>query len=226
MTGSHPERSEGPAVAVVAGESLTLLPERVAFWNARGTLLIADPHFGKAASFRALGVPVPHGTTGENLARLDEVLARTAASRIVFLGDFLHAAEGRAPRTLDAVSEWRARHASIDMLLVRGNHDARAGDPPKAFEMRCVDSPHVELPFVLDHHPRAHDAGYVLAGHLHPGARLSGTGRARAWLPCFWFGARVGVLPAFGEFTGLGEIAPVEGDRVYVVAEESVIEVR
>lgn len=209
---------------IVAGESLILLPERAALW--RETLLVADPHFGKAATFRALGVPVPHGTTGENLARLDEILNRTAARRIVFLGDFLHAPEGRAPRTLDAVSEWRARHASVEMLLVRGNHDVRAGDPPKEFDMRCVSAPHEELPFVLDHHPREHDAGYVLAGHLHPGARLAGAGRARAWLPCFWFGTRVGVLPAFGEFTGLGEISPAPGDRVFVVADDEVVEVR
>jgi metallophosphoesterase superfamily enzyme len=33
-------------------------------------LLVADPHFGKAATFRALGVRVPRGTTEGTLARL------------------------------------------------------------------------------------------------------------------------------------------------------------
>lgn len=39
------------------------LPQRVAFWLARRWLVVADAHFGKAAVFRARGVPVPRGTT-------------------------------------------------------------------------------------------------------------------------------------------------------------------
>jgi metallophosphoesterase superfamily enzyme len=46
---------------------LLLLPEKAVFWPAQGMLIIADIHFGKAASFRAQGIPVPRGTTTENL---------------------------------------------------------------------------------------------------------------------------------------------------------------
>ena len=42
-------------------------------------------------------------------------------------------------------------------------------------------------------------------------------------LACFWFGREAGVLPAFGEFTGCAEIAPISGDRVWVVAGSEVI---
>jgi len=209
----------------IAGEQLRLLAERAVFWERTSTVFVADPHFGKAAAFRAAGVLVPRGTTGETLSRLDAALDRTRARRIVFLGDFLHAREGRAPETLAAINDWRARRSEVEMLLVRGNHDKRAGDPPKELEMRCENAPVVEAPFVFAHHPVRSDSGYVLSGHVHPAARLSGAGRQHSRLPCFWFGAGVAVLPAFGEFTGLADIDPVPGDGVWVIAEGEVIAV-
>jgi len=217
---------DGEAIAEIAGERLVLLGERAAYWERARTLLVADPHFGKAAAFRAAGVPVPRGTTTGSLARLDSAVARTGARRIVFLGDFLHAREGREAETTRVVGEWRSRHAAIDMLLVRGNHDARAGDPGPEIDIACVDGPVVESPFVFTHKPAVSSAGYVLCGHVHPGARLTGPGLERAWLPCFWFGVGTGVLPAFGEFTGLGDITVGPGDRVWVVADGSVMQLR
>ncbi len=214
------------AELTVAGEPLVLLAERAAYWPSASTLLIADPHFGKAATFRAAGVFVPGGTTTETLRRLDLALDATDAVRIVFLGDFLHAREGRAPETLHAINEWRIRRSDVEMLLVRGNHDARAGDPPRELDIHCETGPVVEAPFVLAHHPMRSDEGYVLAGHVHPGVRLRGIGRQQARLPCFWFGASTAVLPAFGEFTGLADIEVEEGDRVWVVAESDVIRVQ
>ncbi len=212
-------------VVDLAGERVRLLPERALLREADGTLFIADPHWGKAAAFRAAGVPVPGGTTASGLARLDAALARTGARRLVFLGDFLHAREGRAPGTLATLAAWRERHAAMEVVLVRGNHDRHAGDPPRDFRIVCLDAPVVEAPFVLLHHPAPRAEGYALGGHVHPAVRLAGPGRQREFLPCFWLGARVGVLPSFGDFTGAAEVSPAPGDRVYVVAGEEVVPV-
>ena len=114
---------ERDALVDIAGERIRLLAERAAYWERTRTLLIADPHFGKAAAFRAAGVPVPRGTTTGSLSRLDAALSRTGAARIAFLGDFLHAREGREAETTRVVGEWRCRNGSIDMVLVRGNHE-------------------------------------------------------------------------------------------------------
>jgi DNA ligase-associated metallophosphoesterase len=209
----------------VVGEELELIPDRAVYWRARSTLLVADPHFGKAATFRAAGIFVPEETTAATLSRLDALLDATRARRIVFLGDFLHAREGRHPATFDAIEAWRARHGSIAMLLVRGNHDRRAGDPPQSLRIECVDGPHLEGPFALAHHPEPVTGTYVLAGHVHPGARLYGSGRERARVPCFWFGRESAVLPAFGEFTGLANIETNPGDRVWVTTGQEVIPV-
>lgn len=215
---------DGAASVAIRGETLWLLPQRVAYWVAARTLLVADAHFGKAAAFRSLGVAVPGGTTGAALERLDAALDATGARRVVFLGDFLHAREGRAPATLAAVSAWRARRPEVEMLLVRGNHDRGAGDPPPEAGISCADAPVVEPPFVLAHHPADSRDGYVLAGHVHPGALLVGAGRQRERLPCFWQRRGCLLLPAFGDFTGLGEIAPEPGDRVFILAGDEIVQ--
>ena len=65
---------------------------------------------------------------------------------------------------------------------------------------------------------------YILAGHLHPTVVLRQRGD-RLRLPCFHFGARVGVLPAFSTFTNGVVVQPERGDRVYVIAEQRVVAV-
>jgi DNA ligase-associated metallophosphoesterase len=209
----------------IAGEKLVLLPERAAFWPARATLFVADFHLGKAASFRAAGIPMPSGTTSENVERLGRALDRTHARHVVFLGDFLHSAEGRAPRTLERFASWREERKSVALTIVRGNHDKKAGDPPGEWNVACVEAGESLGPFVLNHEPGPSRRGYALAGHIHPAVRLSASGEASLRLPCFWFGVRCGVLPAFGAFTGSAVVRPRAGDQVFVIAEKEVLQV-
>ena len=208
----------------VAGEKVVLLHERAMFWPARATLFVADFHLGKAASFRRAGIALPSGTTAENVERLGRAIDRTRAARVTFLGDFLHSKHGRTQGTLERFAAWRAARAGIEMTLVRGNHDVKAGDPPEAWSMRCIDAGEVEGPFVLNHEPGPVVGGYALAGHVHPAVRLTGGGDSLR-LPCFWFGARHGVLPAFGAFTGHAEVRPKRGDQVFVIAGHDVLKV-
>jgi DNA ligase-associated metallophosphoesterase len=208
------------------GELLTLLAERALLWERTGTLVVADAHFGKAAAFRAAAIPLPGGTTTETLSRLSTALGRTGARRLLLLGDFFHARSGRAPATLAAIADWRQRHADLEIVLVRGNHDRGAGDPPREWRFDCHDEPWIEPPFAFRHHPGEEAAGYVLAGHVHPAISIAGLGRQRERLPCFLFGERIGILPAFGDFTGAAAIRPRLGDRVYGVAGEEVIPIR
>ncbi len=205
------------------GVRLRLLPQRAAYLPALHLLLVADAHIGKAQSFRRLGVPVPGGTTDEALARLSEAVQATGARHIVFLGDLLHSARGRAAATLDAVARWRQAHPALALTLVRGNHDSHAGDPPASWGVHCVDGPlrPADCPaLALAHHPEPVPGAYVLAGHVHPAAVL-GRGIDRLRLPCFHFGPQVGVLPAFGGFTGMHVLPRGPGDRVVVIAGEA-----
>jgi DNA ligase-associated metallophosphoesterase len=211
----------------LAGRDAVLHPSGAAYLPAEHTLLVADAHFGKAVSFRQLGVPVPQGTTTETLARLADVVAQCGATRIVFLGDFLHSARSHAAPTLAAIDRWREQHASLQLTLVRGNHDDRAGDPPAHLGIEVVDEPLRLGPFALCHHPKPVSGAYVLAGHWHPCISVGGRAFERLRLPCFWFGddtgalphQAVGVLPAFGSFTGMHRIEARAGDRIFPIAD-------
>ena len=209
----------------VGGASLVLLAERAVFVPGQAALLVADVHVGKAASFRGLGVPVPGGTTDGTLARLSAALAASGAARLVVLGDFVHSARSYARATLDALARWREAHAALRITLLRGNHDARAGDPPAHLGFEVVDAPLRCGSLLLAHEPEPQPDAYVLAGHLHPGVVVGARGFDRLRLPCFHFGARVGVLPAFGEFTGSRVMPREDGDRVFAIAEHRVYEV-
>lgn len=208
----------------LAGAELALLPSGAAFLPEHACLLVADAHLGKAQSFRTLGLPVPEATTGQTLSALDADLARTGARHVVFLGDFLHSARSHGASVLQALADWRARHLALELTLVRGNHDERAGDPPAHLGMQVVDEPLALGPFALCHHPQPRPEGYVLAGHWHPCVRLHGRAHQRLRLPCFWLGTSVGVLPAFGSFTGMHPIERQPGDRVFAIADDLVRE--
>jgi metallophosphoesterase superfamily enzyme len=110
-------------------------------------------------------------------------------------------------------------------MLVRGNHDRHAGDPPDDLRINCVNAPAFVPPFVLRHEPADSADGYTLAGHLHPGIVLAGPALQRERLPCFWLTPRAAVLPAFGGFTGLAPVRPEPDDRIFVIAEHDVIPV-
>ena len=210
----------------LAGEDVLLLPERALYWPRAETLVAADFHWGKGATFRAAGIPIPFGSTREDLARLDSALQQTCARRLIILGDLFHARTGRvASRTLAELRRWRANQRGLELLLVRGNHDRHAGDPPDDLHVNCVNAPAFVPPFVLRHEPGAAEDGYVLAGHMHPGVVLAGPGLQRERLPCFWLTPRWAVLPAFGSFTGLAPVFPSQEDRVFAVADSEVIEI-
>jgi DNA ligase-associated metallophosphoesterase len=210
----------------VGGHALVLSAGRAAFDPVLKTLFIADTHFGKDAVFRARGIPVPEGSTAATLARLDVLVEMHRPAVIVFLGDLLHARESHADITLSALREWRARHASLRLILVEGNHDRSAGGAPEALGVETVLEPFLYGPWALCHYPAKVAGAYSLAGHEHPVYRVA-TRSDSVRLPCFRFSDTAGVLPAFGAFTGGFEVNDsVRRERVFVVAGERVMEVR
>lgn len=214
-----------PATVIeVAGERLQLLPQRALLWPARRMLLVADAHFGKAARFRMLGVPVPAGTTADNLQVLEQLVHSHAVERIVFLGDLMHGRLSPAASTFQQFVAWRASRAQLGLELVLGNHDRHAGELPGALGVQLRVEPYDIGPFSLCHHPEVAARGYRLAGHVHPVVRLHGAGHDRVRTPCFAFASQGGLLPAFGAFTGGYAVPRRTSGRVFVIAGERVLE--
>ncbi|MCX6046266.1 MAG: ligase-associated DNA damage response endonuclease PdeM [Chloroflexi bacterium] len=209
----------------IHNETLHLLPERAIYWPRTGTLLIADPHLGKSATLRAHAIPLPEGDMAADLQRLTHAIERVGAQQLIVLGDLLHAARGRDASVLSTFQAWRAQHPTLRLFLVRGNHDRSAGDPPDDWGIQIVNGPTPGPNFVLSHEPIAPAIGYALAGHIHPAVSLTGKGRQQLKLPCFWFGEKCGVLPAFGSFTGGALIRPQRGEQIFVVTGKQVMAV-
>lgn len=206
----------GWPVSTLAGE-LVLSAQRVAYSPAFNALFVADVHLGKAATFRSLGVPVPAGTTQENLSRLSESIEQLKPRVVYFLGDLLHAKAAHNPELLDKLHTWRLQHADVDMTLIRGNHDSKAGDPPAILNISVVEEPFMLGGFALCHHPQTVPGALVLAGHEHPVVVLNGKGRSRARLPCFYLKPDLLILPSFGAFTGGYQVNPRAGEAVFPV---------
>jgi DNA ligase-associated metallophosphoesterase len=207
----------------LAGTQVTLWPQAALSVPSRQRLFIADPHFGKPEAFRALQIPVPDGSLAASLERLDTVLRASAAKELVILGDFWHAPTSRTRVVTESLLGWRERWPELKIEVILGNHDRAAGPPPAGFADVVTPSVRGYPPFVATHYPEPQPDGYTLAGHLHPGYKLIGKGRQRLTLPAFWFGATVGVLPAFGAFTGKALIEPAPGERVFVIAGPEVL---
>ena len=213
----------------LAGPSLWLLPERAAWHAASRTLFIADLHLGKSASFRARGLPVPSGTTQDNLRRIATLVAAHAVERIVFLGDLLHSRHAQRASAIAPLHAWRDAHPALRCVLVRGNHDSHAGDPPPSLDFEIVDEPWPVRDaggLVACHHPQRVAGATVLAGHWHPAVELRGPARDHERLACFCHlagdGDGVLVLPAFGAFTGSSPQAPPAGSVCYPVGGDRV----
>jgi hypothetical protein len=199
-----------------------LRPERALHWPEGGVLAVADLHWGKPESFHQHGIPLPPGVLEDDLARLSAALRATGARRLLLVGDLVHSLRSLTREVVTSVAAWRSGH-DVEMVLVRGNHDRRLELPP-TWSMELVES-HLDLgPFRFSHHPEPAEGHYVWAGHIHPTVRLD-TGADRLRLPCFHLSAGVGVLPAFSAFTGGQDIRPRAGERLFAIAEDTVVEV-
>ena len=211
--------------AMVAGERLQLHPDRAVYWPAQRILLLADLHLGKGAHFRRAGIAVPRLVCNVNLARLRGLIEEFKPARVLLLGDLFHSDHNHV---WGAFCDFTASFPELSFELVPGNHDIL---PPTCYEEARLVM-HEEIvplgPFSLSHHPLREEqrlpGKYNLCGHVHPCVKLVDRSSAIK-LPCFFFGQQEGILPAFGEFTGCGEVKARYGDRVYVLAEDTVLSV-
>lgn len=213
----RPPRNDG--VLNWCDEQLVLLPQRALWWPARKSLFIADPHFGKAATFRAARIPLPDGTAAD-LQRLEQLIEQTNPAALIILGDLLHSRSGRCPTVFESVRQWRQRHRSLPIKLVVGNHDRHAGLPPDDWEFEPVAEPVSESPFQWWHHP-PFSSQPAFAGHLHPKFKRQHAGD-RVVAPCFLLRSNSLVLPAFGSFVAGMSVEPQPGDIYFVIAGDSI----
>ncbi len=146
-------------------------------------------------------MPVPAGNSSKDLLRIENLLRTTGAQRLVILGDLVHNRASHQAELSAAFGLWRAKHAELDVLLIRGNHDRRAGRVPVDWNVLEEAEPFDAGPFIFSHEPRSADKP-VLCGHVHPSVAVRDFDGSYANLCCFVVDEKQILLPAFGSFTG------------------------
>jgi DNA ligase-associated metallophosphoesterase len=208
----------------VVGEELEMLPEKALWWISKKILLVADLHLGKINHFRKAGIPVPTKANDRNWESILHLIEATTPKRVIFLGDLFHSHYNEEWEVLRQLIK---NFQEVSFELVIGNHDILSDNQYARNHLKLHRERLTEEPFVFSHHPMEEIEGdwYNLAGHIHPGVLLQGKGKQAVTLPCFYFGERQGILPAFGSFTGLARIQPKKEDRIFVIAENTVIKI-
>lgn len=204
------------------GEKIYLLPEKALYWPAKEMLLIADLHLGKVTHFRNNGIAIPKNATNKNWKQLHQLLRLHQPRRVCFLGDLFHSTHNKE---WSVFGELIKSYESIQFELIMGNHDILSKHDYNDLGFHVHPKNLIEEPFILSHEPLKNSGLYNLAGHIHPGVKLTAKGKQNYKAPCFYLGEKNGLLPAFGNFTGLAIIPVKKNDLVYIIADEQVIPV-
>ncbi len=198
-----------------------LLPQKAIYWAEEKALLIADLHLGKISHFRKAGIALPKRAALKNLTTLDHLISSYRPQQVIFLGDLFHS---------ELNTEWLLfkeilkKYRELSFQLVQGNHDILHEISYANSHFTVYKEPVVRGPFWLSHEPQTDGENYNLCGHIHPGVQLVGSARQSLRFPCFYFGEKGGILPAFGQFTGLALVKPQRHDKVFIITGEEVIE--
>lgn len=213
-----------PIIHKIHEQTLWLSAQRCIYWEDRQTLIVSDLHFGKTGHFRKSGVPVPQHIYKQDLQRLLDLLQFFKPKELLVVGDFFHSHENTE---LDWFRRWRNDFIEVDITLVKGNHDILKDSWYQQAEIRVIPDQLHSGPFIFIHEKCTDSLdSYTFCGHLHPGIILGGLAKQSLRFPCFYFTTSHAVLPAFSLFTGMATIHPKEGEKVFAIVENSLVELQ
>lgn len=216
---------QAPLKHTIHGNSCWLSPERLIFWEEEKALIVSDLHFGKTGHFRKAGIPVPQHVYMEDLQRLFHQVQYFQPIQLIVVGDLFHS---NANKELALFNKWRQDHSSLQIHLVKGNHDILKKEWYDECGILTVQKEMVIRHFSFIHDPEMAEhcqssSHYCFSGHIHPGIAIKGLGKQSLRFPCFYFGKKLAVLPAFSRFTGMATIEIQNGESIFAIVENKVV---
>lgn len=212
---------------LINGIRMQMLPERALYVPEEQLLVIADWHLGKLQHFRSEGLFTPAMEIYSELSRLEVLIDKLQAQRVIFLGDLFHS---RWNSDWDVFKEFANQLAAKGLLLTltKGNHDILEEKHFSNLSMEVCDQFTISETIVFRHQPMADapDSWFQVVGHVHPGCRVDLGARQTLNLPCFFLERQRLTLPAFGIYTGLMRIARHAEHRLFPIVHDSVLELR
>lgn len=205
-------------------QTLWLSAARCIFWEEEKTLILSDLHFGKSGHFRKSGIGIPQNIFKEDLQRLFAQLQFFKPKKLLITGDMFHSSENKEAHFF---LKWRTDFTETEFYLVRGNHDILKSSFYEKANIRVFENKLVIKDFCFTHDAGScDDKSFTFSGHIHPGIKMKGLANQSVMLPCFYFGEKHAVLPAFSAFTGLAKINPSKHDHVFALVENSILKVQ
>jgi uncharacterized protein len=211
-------------------QQLWLSAERCIFWEEEKSLIVSDLHFGKTGHFRKSGIAVPQSVFKEDLQRLVTQIQHFQPKHLIVVGDLFHS---RANKELELFQKWRDDLSHISIHLVKGNHDILHKDWYSSCDINLKEKEMTVNEFTFIHdishsvtNYKLKTTNYSFSGHIHPGIRLSGAGKQSLCFPCFYFGKKYAVLPAFSHFTGVALIDPEEDENVFAIVKNKLVQLQ
>lgn len=195
MSSAHPLTDSEITIINFRGHAFAPLVSGALYWPAHETLLVADLHLEKMSSFARSGQLLPPYDTAMTLERLERDIALTGARKIIALGDSFHRDAGTD--TLPDAERARISRltGTIDWVWLAGNHD------PSVHRLGGLCTSEISVSGCVLRHEPAPGAQGVIAGHLHPAARIAMNGKSTR-RPCFVWDENLLILPAYGASTG------------------------
>ncbi len=209
----------------IKNQNLRLLPQKVMYWEDEKLLVVSDFHLGKLTSSRREGVQVPANGIEKNFNALSHLISEFNVERIVFTGELFY---GRENVEWKIFSEWRGAYSSIEMDMVMEKNDPQLKSIFRSMSIAVNDKELLIPPFTFCHNPPQEISfeKYFICGNTHPVFSVSGLASDNVKLPCFYFSRMHAILPGFGYSNGSShEIKRRTGDQVYLVMDNSVVEV-
>ncbi|MEO8823538.1 MAG: ligase-associated DNA damage response endonuclease PdeM [Ginsengibacter sp.] len=209
-------------------QTLWLSAARCIFWEEEKILILSDLHLGKSGHFRKSGIGIPQNIFKEDLQKLFSQIQFFNPKIVLIDGDMFH---NSTNKEIDFFLKWRNDIAGVEFYLIMGNHDILPKEFYKEANIEVFENK-FELKsfcFIHDISHRCKEGEkelFTFSGHIHPGIKMNGFGNQSLMLPCFYFGEKYAVLPAFSAFTGLSKIKPVSTDNVFALVENSVIKIQ
>lgn len=203
---------------ILLNQTFWLSTERCIFWEEQKSLIVSDLHFGKTGHFRKSGIAVPQKVYKEDIQRLFSIVQHFNTERLIVVGDLFHSSENKE---LEYFRQWRNDFPHLHICLVKGNHDILQKE--WYTDLNIIVAEKIlklgKICFIHDINDCNDDmdVDYFISGHVHPCVKLTGIAKQSISLPCFYFSAKFGILPAFSKFTGGKAIDPLPADDVFAI---------
>lgn len=208
----------------IRNEELILTKERAIFIPNEQLLAISDLHLGKSAHFRKAGLPIPSTLAQHDLDRLSSLLDQYQPNSLLINGDMFH---HELNTDIDAFANWKDQYPRLKFIMVKGNHDRLEANKYQTLGIEIHDPTYHTSNFCFIHNALECSVAqlYPISGHVHPGVAIVGKAKQRLKFPCFYFGEKYAIMPAFSVFTGLSLVKPKINDQVFAITPTKVVKV-